>query len=43
LGQNIVANEGLPPVDEEGKMILIPYEVLEVREKRLRNKTSRNI
>jgi hypothetical protein len=38
IGQQIIANEGLPPVDEEGQLILIPEDVLEVREKRLRNR-----
>jgi hypothetical protein len=38
LGQHVVANEELPPVDEEGHLILIPEEVLEVREKQLRNR-----
>jgi len=38
IGQHIIANKGLPPVDEEGQLVLIPEEVLEVREKRLRNR-----
>jgi hypothetical protein len=38
MGQHIIANKGLPPVDEEGQLILIPEEVLEVRERRLRNR-----
>jgi hypothetical protein len=38
LGKHIVANDGLPPVDEERQLILIPKEILEVRAKRLRNK-----
>jgi hypothetical protein len=37
IGQHIIVNEGLPPMDEEGQLILIP-EVLEVREKRLEEK-----
>jgi hypothetical protein len=37
LGQHIVTNEELPLVDEEGQLILIPEEILEVREKKLRN------
>jgi hypothetical protein len=37
LGQHVVANEELPLVDEEGHLILIPEEILEVREKQLRN------
>jgi hypothetical protein len=38
LGQHIIANEELPLVDDEGQVILIPEEILEVRDKRLRNK-----
>jgi hypothetical protein len=38
LGQHIVANEELPRVDDEGQVILIPEDILEVREKRLRNR-----
>jgi hypothetical protein len=41
LGQHIIANEELPPVDDEGQVILIPEEILEVREKRLRNRAIR--
>jgi hypothetical protein len=37
LGQHVVANEELPPVDE-GHLILIPEEILEVRAKQLRNR-----
>jgi hypothetical protein len=38
IGQHIMVNKGLPPVDEEGQLVLIPEEVLEVRERRLRNR-----
>jgi hypothetical protein len=38
LGQHVVTNKELPPVDEEGRLILILEEVLEVREKQLRNR-----
>jgi hypothetical protein len=31
--------EVLPPLDEEGKLILIPEEILEVREKNLRRRS----
>jgi hypothetical protein len=37
LGQHVRPIEALPPMDEEGQLVLIPEEVLEVREKRLRN------
>jgi hypothetical protein len=39
LGQHVTVIEELPPLDEEGKLILIPEDVLEVREKKLRNKS----
>jgi hypothetical protein len=35
LGQHVRHIEALPPMDEEGQLVLIPEEVLEVREKRL--------
>jgi hypothetical protein len=35
LGQHVRPIEALPPMDEEGQLVLIPKEVLEVREKRL--------
>jgi hypothetical protein len=35
LGQHVRPIEALPPMDEEGQLVLIPEEVLEVREKRL--------
>jgi hypothetical protein len=38
LVQHVVANKELPPVDEEGRLILILEEVLDVREKQLRNR-----
>jgi hypothetical protein len=41
IGQHIVVNKGIPPVDEEGQLILIPEEILEVRERRLRNRNIR--
>jgi hypothetical protein len=37
LGQHIMPIEVLPPMDEEGHLVLILEEVLEVQEKRLRN------
>jgi hypothetical protein len=39
IGQHITPIEVLPPMDEEGKIVLIPEEILEVQEKRLK-KTS---
>jgi hypothetical protein len=39
IGQHITPIEVLPPMDEEGQLVLIPEEILEVREKRLRNRS----
>jgi hypothetical protein len=41
IGQHIVVNKGLPLVDEEGQLILILEEILEVRERKLRNRNIR--
>jgi hypothetical protein len=41
IGQHITPIEELPPLDEEGQLILIPEAVLEVREKRLRKRNIR--
>jgi len=38
LGQIVVANEELLLVYEEGHLILIPEDILEVREKHLQNR-----
>jgi hypothetical protein len=35
LGQHITPLEVLPPLDEEGKLVLVSEEILEVREKKL--------
>ena len=35
IGKHIIPIEELPPLDEEGLLILIPGEILEVREKKL--------
>jgi hypothetical protein len=39
IGQHIMPIETLPPMDEEGQLVLIPEEILEVREKRLRKRS----
>jgi hypothetical protein len=39
LGQHIRSIKVLPPMDEEGHLVLIPEEILEVREKRLINRS----
>jgi hypothetical protein len=41
LGQHVTPIEELPPLDEEGQLILIPETVLEMREKRLRKRSIR--
>jgi hypothetical protein len=41
LGQQVTTSAELPPLDEEGKLVLVPEEVLEVRERRLRNRVIR--
>jgi hypothetical protein len=39
IGQHITPIEILPPMDEEGQLVLILEEILEVREKRLRKRS----
>jgi hypothetical protein len=39
VGQHIVIYIEFPPLDEEGQLVLIPKEVLETREHKLRNMT----
>jgi hypothetical protein len=39
VGQHVTTNVEFPPVYEEGQLILIPEEVVEMREKKLRNKS----
>ena len=36
LGHHVVPSIVLPPLDDEGKLILVPETILDVREKRLR-------
>lgn len=38
LGQHVVPSTELPPLDEEGKLILEPETLLETKEKILRNR-----
>jgi hypothetical protein len=35
LGQQVTTSAELPPLDEEGQLVLVPEEVLEVRERKL--------
>jgi hypothetical protein len=39
IGQHIIPIKELPPLDEEGKFILIPEEVQEVQENKLRRRS----
>ena len=39
IGQHITPIEILPPMDEEGQLVLILEEILEVQGKRLRNRS----
>jgi hypothetical protein len=41
LEQKFTTSAELPPLDEEGKLVLVPEELLEVREKRLRKRVIR--
>ncbi len=41
MGQNIAITTNLPPLNEEGKLILESIEIIDVREKTLRNRTLR--
>ena len=41
VGQQIVPSESLPPLDEVGKLILVLEEVIETRERKLRNRIIR--
>jgi predicted Holliday junction resolvase-like endonuclease len=39
IGKHIIHIEELPPLDEEGQLILIPEEILEAQEKKLRKRS----
>jgi hypothetical protein len=39
IGQHITPLEVLPPLDEEGQLVLMPEEILEIREKKLRRRS----
>jgi hypothetical protein len=41
IGQHITPLEVLPPLDEEGQLVLVPEEILEVPEKKLRRRSIR--
>lgn len=38
VGQNVMTSSTLPPLDEEGKLILIPEDILHVKERKLRKR-----
>lgn len=38
LGQHISLSSELPPLDEEGKLILVPERIIETRERKLRSR-----
>jgi hypothetical protein len=38
LGQQVLASIDFPPLDEEGKLVLAPKRIFDVREKRLRSR-----
>ena len=39
IGQHISVSYNLPPLDDEGKLVLIPDKILKTRERRLRSRT----
>jgi hypothetical protein len=41
IGQQVVISTELPPLDEEGQLVLIPEEILQVHERKLRNRVIR--
>jgi hypothetical protein len=41
LGQQVTASTNLPPLDEEGQLVLAPERIVDVRERRLRSRDIR--
>ncbi|XP_059067504.1 uncharacterized protein LOC131858320 [Cryptomeria japonica] len=41
LGHNVIVSLDLPPLDEEGELVLVPEAILDVRERLLRRRTIR--
>ena len=41
LGQHVIPSPVLPPLDDEGKLILVPKAILETRERHLRRRVIR--
>ena len=41
LGQQVMTSSELPPLDEGGQLVLVPEEILQERERKLRSKVIR--
>ena len=41
VGQHITPSTELPPLDDKGLLVLIPEKILQVRERKLRNRVIR--
>ena len=41
LGQHVVPSTVLPPLDDEGKLVLVPEYIIDSRERQLRRRTIR--
>lgn len=39
LGHNVIVSFDLPPLDEEGELVLVPEAILDVKERLLRRRT----
>ena len=39
IAQHVSVSDTLPPLDDEGKLVLIPHKILRTRERRLRSRT----
>ena len=39
IGKKILVSDNLPPLDNEGQLVLIPNKILRTRERRLRSRT----
>ena len=41
VGQHVATSSELPPLDEEGQLVLVPEEILQERERKLRSRVIR--
>ena len=41
LGQHVIVTEELPPIDDEGHLVLQPEAIIDTRERQLRSRTVR--